>query len=128
MDDRWFRLGDHGRCTPCLMLPNLAEIVNQPTVLLLGAGASMDYGFPSWNQLKADLIRVFSDDQYPELSEDDGAKWWIDQLTTMSDSETVDNIENKAPGNCYDLFRIATALVICEYEANGDRNSSKLRP
>lgn len=38
------------------MLPKLEELIAGKTVLVLGAGASMEYGFPSWDGLGTELI------------------------------------------------------------------------
>ena len=37
----------------------IAFMINNDTVLVLGAGASMDYGFPSGEQLIEDIIKLF---------------------------------------------------------------------
>jgi len=37
-------------------LPNLNALVDSKFVIVLGAGASIDYGFPSWNQLRERLL------------------------------------------------------------------------
>lgn len=105
------------------LLP-LFDLLQERTVLLLGAGASMDYGFPSWNHLKNDLLQIFSDESWPEISGHEGAAWWRDAILTMKDDETIDAVATNAPGEYFDLFRIATAVVITRYEERDKSNSN----
>ena len=44
---------------PETKLPKLSELLREKTVLVLGAGASMDYGFPNWEKLKEGMLFEF---------------------------------------------------------------------
>ncbi|GAB2191639.1 hypothetical protein MAH1_32470 [Sessilibacter sp. MAH1] len=39
-----------------LNIPKLEELFENKTVLILGAGASKDYGFPLWAKLEEELL------------------------------------------------------------------------
>ena len=71
----------------------LIELLESPTVFVLGAGASKPYGFPLWKELKAELLDIFRNPAWPKISAGDGAAWWIKALEEMDDDEdSVDKI------------------------------------
>lgn len=98
-------------------IPKINQLFKNPTVLILGAGASRDYGFPLWSNLKENLLQIFSDQDVPEISNHESSQWWTDKLMNMSASETVDSIAPEAPDEYYDRFRLAIALIVLKYEA-----------
>lgn len=106
------------------MLPLLGELLKDKTVFVLGAGASKDYGFPMWDDLKPSLIECFKAKEFRDEwcskieKAEDGCEWWLEQLTNMPTHRvTIDRIAHRGPDPSYDLFRIATARVLCECES-----------
>ena len=86
------------------MIPNLKELLNERTVLLLGAGASFDYKFPLWNQVKEDLLHKLGDLESNGIKVSDSVNWWIEKLSNMTDDQTVDKLATEAPEEYYDLL------------------------
>jgi len=99
------------------MIPKLDELLSVKTTILLGAGASFDYGFPLWIKLKEDLLEALNNHKDYGIDNDSGVDWWVEALNKMSDSDTVDKIATNAPAEHFDLFRNILGIVICKYEA-----------
>ncbi len=106
------------------------ELLIEPTALIIGAGASSDYGFPSWEKLKECLKDRFEQDAFRELCAgalappdeiEKACDWWIEQLLADPDL-TVDNIAHRGPDPTYDLFRAATSLILVELERIDDKS------
>ena len=119
------------------MIPPLSDLLTENTVIVLGAGASKDYGFPLWEQLRDDLLDLFRDDHFERIFNkgNPGVNWWINALNNMTDADNVDTLARGAPTdlrdpdtnepvNCYDLFRVAAAIVIARYEERDKVNSA----
>ncbi|GAB2197032.1 hypothetical protein [Sessilibacter sp. MAH4] len=100
-----------------LNIPKLEELFENKTVLILGAGASKDYGFPLWAKLKEELLDIFRSPSVPEVSADGSANWWIDKLNNMDETQTVDTLAPDAPDEYFDRFRLALALIVARYES-----------
>jgi len=69
------------------MIPKLEELVKNDLVFIFGAGASMDYGFPSWGQLYCQLVAHIQ--QESESIQDEVtlqlSKLWLDRLLAYKD-------------------------------------------
>jgi hypothetical protein len=105
------------------MLPKLSELLENRITLVLGAGASMDYGFPSWLELKNGLIEELNKN-HGSLKNQAAIDWWKETLNSMSPDQTIDIIATNAPEDYFDTFRILLSLLICRYEEQ-DKNDKK---
>ena len=104
-----------GNCKKLSVLfMNLFEMLDDaPVTLVLGAGASMDYGLPSWEQLKKQLIEI-ADAKNAELniSEDIG-NFWFNELSSIDDLTTLDAVAGKIESNeYYSAFQKMTAYAL----------------
>lgn len=98
------------------MIPKLSELLKNKTTLLLGAGASFDYGFPLWNGLKSKMLEILENYSDYNLTNNDGVNWWVERLQSMTEEETIDKVATFAPEEHYDLFRQLVSIAIIEYE------------
>lgn len=97
-------------------IPTLKELLEEKTTLILGAGASFDYGFPLWSGLKSQLLQLLENSEQYGIESTDAVEWWIDRLRKMSKDETIDKVATDAPEEYYDLFRKLISIAIIEYE------------
>lgn len=94
-----------------MTIPKLNELIQTPTAFLFGAGASKDYGFPLWEDLKQEFLNFIK----PEM---DGADFWIEALTDNERKHlTIDQLTMSADGRAVTLFQHTIAKVILYYEA-----------
>jgi len=98
-------------------IPNLSSMLEEPTVFVLGAGASKDYGFPLWEGLKCRMLELCKDDDFLRNNERDAAKYWLGKLTSGG-IQSVDNISAEADDPANLLFRrlVGEILIKCESE------------
>lgn len=80
-------------------IPKLADMLEQETVLVLGAGASVDYGFPLWEQLKTDFLNSLGNN----------SNNWI-QLIEDNPDKTIDHILERASDE--EILQFQTFVVI----------------
>jgi len=84
------------------MLPNLEDLLNNRLVLVLGAGASVDYGFPDWKKL-AEMILTKLDELSSSSTDDldrELALEWKSILENADlEKETIDQIISSSYGN-----------------------------
>lgn len=104
-------------------IPKLEQLLKNKTVLVLGAGASKDYGFPLWGELKSELINTFLDKANPLLSDSEQAQWWVETLEKMEPNDTIDRIAATVDGKKFDLWRTAVAFVIAKYEKRDNEST-----
>lgn len=98
-------------------IPSLSSMLEEQTVFVLGAGASRDYGFPLWNELKNRMLKLCTDDDFLRETEREAAKYWHDKLTSEG-CQTVDSISAEADDPANLLFRrlVGEILIKCEFE------------
>ncbi len=95
---------------------NLESALKNKTVLLLGAGASADYGFPLWDDLRKIYIEfVDLDFEHAVFSNHSGATYWRDQLLN-NNTDSVDAIAAKAQDEGVELFQLMTIAAFLKLE------------
>lgn len=104
-----------------MLLPKLPVLLEKPTVLILGAGASADYGFPLWVDLKQQFYNCLVGNGIFDLSGHPGASHWIDVLRT-SDGKTIDNLAAEAPDDGVELFQLLIVSLLSEQEKHDKNN------
>lgn len=96
---------------------DLKKCLQEKTVLLLGAGASVDYGFPLWEELKPIYKNLVNVSMSPSFfGEHAGAEYWRTSLSNMSDIETVDKLALNASDQGITLFQLMTLQTFAEFE------------
>jgi hypothetical protein len=88
----------------------LETLVQQPLTIVLGAGASWDYGFPLWRDLRDRFL-----DEVDRKSP--GAEYWMNALTDESRSmRTLDSLTVDADDDAAQTFvrTVSKILVKCE--------------
>ena len=98
-----------------MKIPILTELLQKPTMFILGAGSSAEYGFPVWCQLKEEYLRLLND-RSTVYGSHAGAEYWIQVLENDADA-TVDQIASDAPGAALHLFQSMTFDILLEREA-----------
>lgn len=100
---------------------DLKNILKGKTVLLLGAGASADYGFPLWDDLKKDFLKLIDTRAgLPEFVQHSGADYWRDVLTESMDV-TVDHLAANAHDPGVELFQMMTLKTFNQREARDNK-------
>lgn len=100
---------------------NLETVLKGKTVLLLGAGASADYGFPLWDDLKKDFLGLIDTRSgLPEFAQHSGASYWRDVLTENMDT-TVDHLAANARDPGVELFQMMTLQIFNQREAQDNK-------
>lgn len=112
-------------------IPKLEEILINPTVVILGAGASKDYGFPLWDELKEMMLKAFSSGTLLGNSYKShlGAQYWLDALKldeslTNSKKRSVDELAYDAHNEGLELFQMFILNEFLKLEAE-DRVSNR---
>ena len=77
-------------------------MISEPTVFVLGAGASCPYGYPSGIGLRADIISSFCDQYQHYMDSDPNLKRYIAQQSNKA-KEFTDKFE-KSSTKSIDLF------------------------
>lgn len=92
---------------------NLRSLLEEKTVLLLGAGASANYGFPLWKDLRKEYLNLL--DSGTKLGLHKGAEYWREQLSKNKE-DTVDQIAAVASDDGLELFQRMTLETFFKYE------------
>jgi len=98
-------------------IPNLETLLKDKTVFILGAGASVDYGFPLWGDLKNQLLAEIEFSKcrvsYPEKS----LQYWKDILNSdATEKTTIDELAYAAPEEHYHVIMSLIAMILCKKE------------
>lgn len=101
-------------------LPSLEELLDEPFALILGAGASMDYRFPSWEALKHQLMVRLKDplDPVASIFGPKTAQDFLFKIQTMKSNQTIDSITEGLDDNRFKLFQLLTASILLNCEEN----------
>lgn len=108
-------------------MKNWNELLEEGLVIVLGAGASMDYGFPSWSQLQTNLLNLLGEDGKSE-TEDVFARKWIGIInSTDFSTTTIDHVISQNYGNLVERHWIVGHLkqVILECEKSDKSSDSQ---
>ena len=99
-------------------MPSLQKLLNEPFALILGAGASMGYGFPSWYKLKQEMISRLADesDQVANIFGPKMAQEFLHKIRTMKSDETIDTVAERLDGDGFTLFQMLTSSIILKCE------------
>lgn len=111
------------------IIPKLEELLQEKTVIILGAGASKDYGFPLWGELVDLMQSDFRRDQDNPFSNHNGADYWLEALQEqtklpINEQSTVDALAANADDSGLELFQFYIFNKFLELESL-DRNSNK---
>ena len=98
--------------------PKLETLIQEPVTFLFGAGASRDYGFPLWSELRSEFLKRLSPDIH-------GSTYWLEALTDEKRAHlTLDQLTIDAMGKSKTLFQRIVSEVIMDCEA-ADMSSMK---
>jgi hypothetical protein len=101
-------------------------MITEPTLFILGAGASKPYGFPTGAELRAEIINEFRKELSRMLPSDSRSRQ-IEKERTVSHAEEFIDIFSHSPMNSIDKFlslnprfsvigKMAIAISICRHE------------
>lgn len=105
---------------------SLRELIDEGQLaLVLGAGSSCDYGFPSWEKLKRNLITCAKTDAkelriIPEISQ-----FWVEKLESSEPKTTLDAIARDAPDECYLAFQKLVSFELLKSESFSKKANTK---
>lgn len=99
-------------------IPSLQELLNEPFALILGAGASMGYGFPSWYELKQEMVSRLTDESDPvtNIFGPDIPQEFLQKIQDMKPDETIDTVAERLDGDEFTLFQMLTSSIILKCE------------
>lgn len=106
------------------MFKNFRDLLSEPTVIILGAGASRDYDFPLWGDLKDLLLEKCRENPFPDQIRTSDLREISTALNKMKPDETVDQIATEFGSQTYTAFRLIMGLTLIESEAK-DLSSNK---
>ena len=96
--------------------PTLNDMIYDGGVnFLMGAGASMDYGFPSWQGLKAEYARIVNDPKYQNLPSFELFQRWVEDWNNGSETRNIDALVREALASApsiLDTFRVLTSDIL----------------
>ena len=96
--------------------PKLQNLVREPVTFLFGAGASKNYGFPLWSELRSEFLSRLNPDA-------DGSSYWLEALTDEKRAHhTLDQLTIDAMGASKTLFQRVVSEIIMDCEL-ADSNS-----
>lgn len=70
-------------------MQKLDELLELPTTIVLGAGASKDYGFPLWGDLKSEFLTFVSEDENWKSLLEEYADRSIDKIVSHADNSQL---------------------------------------
>lgn len=75
-------------------MPRLDKLLKEPTVIVLGAGASADYGFPLWDGLKTQFLNHVGNDKDWRYLFEEYHNNSIDRIASYASDEQLEQFQN----------------------------------
>lgn len=108
-------------------VPSLEKLLQDGLVLVLGAGASVDYGYPLWKSLKEELVTKLNDSNFDKETDKKLADKWLTAIKDSSNEQTLDSIISESYKNIIERNWISNIVMrlLSECERKDKENSEK---
>lgn len=106
------------------MFKSYADLVAKPTIVIMGAGASRDYGFPLWGELKQIILNYCDNNPFSKVIEAPTLLEISKAAESVTETSSIDSVVTEFGEDAYQGFQAILGLAILEAEAADLEKSS----